>query len=439
MAEACKNALESHQIAILVSKNIDSTKVLLSSLAPYEGYHAKATSQLARFKLWAGSLGADRKSGHRSLDYRLRDASSIRKHVINDSEVPVGEARGLPDHELIEYLVDDDESNQSSLDMALADISHVVDCLLRLSVTIKNPAPHDQIMSRAGSETMAYYEQYDIRHVREKFTRIENGLATRLGRAITNRRHFLKYREDHCARLSDGIGDDDGLAGNGDQTTEGSPVPRHLKDTLDGSPIGLDVRSLVSGTSYASSLGNLDELTVPPIPKEYRAGPFLCPFCYLMVEVDSENDWKKHVIRDLQPYICLAPFCLAQHHKFSRRSDWSHHMEQVHWRLWRCFCRHHEAFHDAEEFQCHLRKAHLNDLTLQQQETFEQMCSQVDLSKAVGPCPLCVEVHISSATQYYTHIGHHLEQLALFALPQIANEDDKSGSQNDGVERRISA
>ncbi|KAI8954498.1 hypothetical protein F4801DRAFT_504788 [Xylaria longipes] len=173
MAKSCKDAHESHQIAILVGQNISSTRALLSSLAPYEDYYSKVASQLARFKLWAGCLGAHRKSGRRSLDYRLRDASSIRQHVIvlldqfgeaikdvlstsSDPEAPVGHACDMLDPELMQYLVDDDESTQSSLDMALDDISHVVDCMLRLSVAIRNPAPHDQFMSRAGLETIAH-------------------------------------------------------------------------------------------------------------------------------------------------------------------------------------------------------------------------------------------------------------------------------------------
>lgn len=40
-------------------------------------------SHLARFKLWAGTLGAHRVSGMQSLAYRLRDASAIRSHVIS--------------------------------------------------------------------------------------------------------------------------------------------------------------------------------------------------------------------------------------------------------------------------------------------------------------------------------------------------------------------
>ncbi|KAI1130826.1 hypothetical protein F5Y10DRAFT_103409 [Nemania abortiva] len=449
MAQVGKNVFESHQIATLVHKNIGSIKDLTSSLAPYELRYSKAVSQLARFKLWAGSLGAHRKAGRRSLDHRLRDASSIREHVLNllgQLEEAVGdamlslhdpmsstcEAHDYLDLELVEYLKDDNESSESDLDLALADISHVIDCLLRLSITIRNPAPHDQFLSRAGAETLGYYEQYDIKHVQEKFPRMEITIAERLGRAMTSRRHFFKYREHHYTKISGGIDNDGGPAEDGDQTTVVSSVPRHHKDSLDeNSPIDLDARSEISGTSYALSLDNQEELRVPPIPEEYLDGPFLCPFCYLMIEVGSRDDWKKHVFRDLQPYICLAPFCLTQDHKFSRRTDWAHHMKQTHWRALQCPYGCQQVSGSADEFECHLWEAHPDDANLQQQGTFETICSQEDPKKAIGPCPLCIEVTIKSTAHYSTHIGGHLEQLALFALPRMGNAKDENESSKD--------
>ncbi|KAI0869690.1 hypothetical protein GGS24DRAFT_511705 [Hypoxylon argillaceum] len=415
--------------------NIGSLKALTSDLAPDE--------------LWVGSLGAHREAGRRSLDYRLRDASTIREHVIklltqleeairdasSASSDPIGsvnEALDALDLELIEYLKDDGESSQSSLDLALADISHVIDCLFRLSITIRNPAPHDQFMSRAGAETLGYYEKYDISHVQEKFPRMGLQLAERLGRAITYRRHFFKYREDHYVRISGGI-DDDGGPDN-DQTTVASSVPEHQKDSLGENPlIDLDARSDISRTSYAPSLNNEEGLRVPPIPQQYLDGPFLCPFCYLMIEVNSRNDWKKHVFRDLQPYMCLDPLCLTPDHKFSRRSDWTYHMKQVHWRVWQCPYECQKLLDTSNKFLRHIQEAHYKYSSLREQDTFETMCSQEDPKKASGPCPFCSEVGIRSSTQYSKHVGHHLEQLALFALPVISNGDDESGDQKPDV------
>lgn len=36
-----------------------------------------------RFKIWMGNLGAQRASGTRSLEYRLRDSQNLRKRVIS--------------------------------------------------------------------------------------------------------------------------------------------------------------------------------------------------------------------------------------------------------------------------------------------------------------------------------------------------------------------
>ncbi|GAW16547.1 hypothetical protein ANO14919_059770 [Xylariales sp. No.14919] len=456
MAHTGKNIIDSHEIATLVKKDISLMKNLALSLAADEARYSAATSQLARFKLWAGSLGAHRESGHRSLDYRLRDASSIRLHVTlllrqlgnaiedvasssNNHVTSVHDSHGSIEAELAKYLMDDDESNELDLDLALADVSHIVDCLLRLSVTIKNPAPHDQFMSKVELDIMAAYEPYDIRHIMEKFPLIEGKLSERLGRAMAHRRHFFKYRKDHHARVAGGIDDDDSLRQDGDQTTVASPVPGHLKDDAEGgSTIDLDDRSVHSMTSYAPSLNNSGELQVPPAPKEYLLGPFLCPFCYQMIEVDSRNEWKKHVFRDLQPYTCLAPFCLTQDHKFSRRSDWSRHMEQVHWRVWQCPFECQQAFHGADEFRCHLQEAHSNDLTPPQHGTFERTCGNLDILKANGPCPICIEVNITTVTQYYKHVGHHLEQLSLFALPATADDDDESESREEIINETAS-
>ncbi|KAJ2988699.1 hypothetical protein NUW58_g961 [Xylaria curta] len=434
----------------MVNRNIGLAKDLTLSLMSDEVLYSKASSQLARFKLWAGSLGAHYKSGRRSLEYRLRDASPIRQHVIKLLEQlskatedasststscvsAAPETRDSLDPELVEYLVENDESTQSSIDLALSEINHIIDCLFHLSMAMRNPAPHDLYMSRAAGETMAYYEQFDVKHVQEKFPQADIKSAERLGAAITIRRYFLKYRQDHYGRLASGI-DYDGLEPEGDQSTVAYSVPESLKNTRGSSSIDTEVRSVVSMTTYSPPLNNSEQIRVPPIPEGYLNGPILCPFCCQMVEIDSGN-WKRHVFRDLEPYVCLAPSCLTPGHNFSRRTDWSSHMEQMHWRIWRCSCGCPQVFDTSDEFQDHLRKLHLGDLAIQQHKTAEQMCSQPDLSKSIGPCPLCGD-HISSATQYHTHVGYHLEQLALFALPRTTNDIGETGSQRNAAEEK---
>lgn len=72
------------QIPDLVASNLDGLARLCSLFeSQYQTSQYSPQSYLARFKLWTGSMGAHRTSGTRSIEYRLRDASSIRKHLIS--------------------------------------------------------------------------------------------------------------------------------------------------------------------------------------------------------------------------------------------------------------------------------------------------------------------------------------------------------------------
>jgi len=70
-------------IASLVARSLGLFKSLILALQDDHNKASRARFYLSRFKLWAGNLGAHRKSGGRSLEYRLRDASYIRKLVIS--------------------------------------------------------------------------------------------------------------------------------------------------------------------------------------------------------------------------------------------------------------------------------------------------------------------------------------------------------------------
>lgn len=73
------------QIPSLVAEGMNGLSELLTVMS--DGSSSPGTaiveSYFTRFKIWAGSLGAHRVSGSRSLQYRLRDASSIRTLLIS--------------------------------------------------------------------------------------------------------------------------------------------------------------------------------------------------------------------------------------------------------------------------------------------------------------------------------------------------------------------
>lgn len=187
----------------------------------------------------------------------------------------------------------DDVTPLTPLDRSLAEIGHILDCLLRLSATISNPAPHDHFQSRIGSR-VEHYEPYDLQHVQGKFKDINTAIAERLGRAVTMRRHYFEYRKEHHEKLAAGLGDIDDTGG--DKTTIASSIPEQSKDAPGNTPLleglRLDSPSEFSTTSYATSSAESGQLKVPPIPTEHLDGPFLCPFCQMITEIQRRRDWK---------------------------------------------------------------------------------------------------------------------------------------------------
>ncbi|KAK3375537.1 hypothetical protein B0T24DRAFT_202487 [Lasiosphaeria ovina] len=445
------------EISVTVKSALSSFKYLITALNGTPDSASTASSHLARFKLWVGSLSAHRPLGSRSLEYRLRDASSLRNHVVSllrDLCQLLGEAQdtllekespqseGQPsevDDQIARYLVDDDESStESELAQILGNIGGVVDCLLRLSLTISNPAPHDVFKSRVGAQALEHYEPWDIQHVQHKFSSLDPVIAKRLGLALTQRRKYFKYREEHSSRLRQGLESEteDVVmvdADGGERTTVASSLPDNLKEF--NNPTGIenlatpeldDDQSEVSGTSYAPSTANTDELRVPRIPEEYIHGPFMCPFCYMIVSIDSRHAWKNHVFRDLRPYICLFPDCDLPHEQYARRKDWAKHMTE-HWITWACPLGCTNAFDSVDEFQQHIRTSHPTDIGVDNIDALASLSSRPDLAKADGMCPLCLEVSLMNGRKYESHVGNHLEQLALFALPKALEDEDDEG------------
>lgn len=102
-------------------------------------------------------------------------------------------------------------------------------------------------------------------------------------------------------------------------------------------------------------------------------------------------------------------------------------MLQNHWRLWHCaFCKH-PPFGAAEHLQNHLQDSHLEDATDDQLRASAELHTSQYPIDSTSSCPLCREL-IGSTEEYKRHVGRHLEDIALFALPHSlsANDDEQT-------------
>lgn len=321
----------------LLSADLDIDQSL-NSLLP------GVSNQLARFKVWAGNIGAHL-TGRSSLEYRLRDSSSIRNQVVklldnirdslkdgknnkhtlyfvkgalqknlaNWTNQAHSILRGemLPEGERQEGETDNDSSDGDSgsqapesdgsgeeitdsmeLDQILADIIECLDCLFRLSVSIRNPAPHDRFRQSKETDTSTY-EHYDIQYVGEKCPQAaDERILERLGKANSLRRQYFKYRKRHHEKLSSGLEGE--KTDDGKTSTVASSLPQNLKEPDDTQGVNDQDEISDSGrteTSYGSRVA-ADGVMMPPLPPLAAAGPFECPFCYLIVSTPTTRSWR---------------------------------------------------------------------------------------------------------------------------------------------------
>ncbi|KAF5227593.1 hypothetical protein FANTH_14728 [Fusarium anthophilum] len=293
------------RIATAVAKCIDCFSNILrvpKSLACNSPtFERDMADQQTRFNVWAGNIGAHR-TGPSSLDYRLRDSSNIKDRVLSllkDLVELIQDAHDILmgtevpwDQITADEEFDESDDPDTELDQISADVADVVNCLLRLSVAIRNPAPHDRFIKSHSIDT-SHYEIFDIQHVSSKFRTIEPLLAERLGKAISRRRQFFNYRLAHRTKLSQGLTHE-----GGDGETIASSLPDYLKDAASGGqPLPIDAiggegsDSGFSQTSYATSLTDVDQCRIPRLPKESSDGPFECPFCYTIIVADTRSSY----------------------------------------------------------------------------------------------------------------------------------------------------
>ncbi|KAL5595010.1 hypothetical protein FOVSG1_008699 [Fusarium oxysporum f. sp. vasinfectum] len=408
----------------------------------------KLRNELSRFKVWSGNIGAHKK-GRSSLDHRLRDASNIRDQVVElleDLRESLKDAKDIltgqltpwdQELSLAEFSDEDSDDEPFQVDACrpsepsqiFAAIVEDINCLLRLSVSIHNPSPHDRFKNACLTDTSGY-EPFDVQHVCNKLSKAPKPIAERLGKAISRRRQYFKYRELHHDKLASGLELDDK---DQMQSTVASSLPKKLnvnepisleEDGNDASDTGR------SQTSWATSAASPERRKIPPLPVGAGNGPFECPFCFMMVSIASGNHWKKHVFSDLFPYVCVELGCPAPDQDFQRRYQWAGHVKKYHRKTWTCKLGCDKTFDSSQDMKRHLAQKHSETTEWTHLDSLLTMCERPKPDNEPADCPLCNERQ-ASFKQYQRHVGRHQEDLALFALPHIAGEEDEKNDDSD--------
>ena len=339
--------------------------------------------ELGRLRVWASNIGAHQ-TGQSSLDFRLRDASHIKRQTIKLLEAlrrtlsNLGEVLAEPAP--VDDLNSDDGEDGTEIQQIYKAFVDTVNCLFQMSMMIRRPARHDQLLGTKRADT-AGFEPFDRQHVSNKYPHAAQEIAERLGAGISRRRAALKYRERHNAKMKKGIGR---IAGDQSDAASNNLSDTVATEYVDEDSVFEDTfsQSGISQTSYAQTLLNgRDAMKIPPPPKESaNESPFECPYCYFIVTIKNKRAWARHIFTDIMPYICVYEDCSMPNRLYASRREWFRHLQIAH-----------------------------------------------SVSTTSQTCPLCRET-IAAGSLFQKHLGRHLEELALFAMPRIAQDDDGADS-----------
>ena len=158
---------------------------------------------------------------------------------------------------------------------------------------------------------------------------------------------------------------------------------------------------------------------------------------------------RKHIFQDLKPYVCTFEECDLK--MFADRSTWFSHELQVHRIEWCCpFCTH-SPLRSLESFEDHLQNRHAQKFAEEQLSALGATCQQSVERMSPHACPFCDEWFIRlkdanpdvagetlfvTPAQFQHHVGTHMEQLALFALPKDHGDAVESTGVAGGADNR---
>ncbi|PLB49970.1 hypothetical protein P170DRAFT_463296 [Aspergillus steynii IBT 23096] len=352
--------------------------VLSGNLQMYDSEvrQARWKDELGRLRVWAANIGAHQK-GNLSLDNRLRDASHIADQtlrVLLRLQRTLGDLNDITNDPVTpdDFSESDEEYTDTELQMLYKALCDTINNLFQISAAIRRPAHHDRLSGTKSLDTMGF-EPFDKQHTVNKYPNADSVIQNRLGLAISHRRAILRYRERHSRKLGQGLNE---LLDDNSETQSTRLSETVVTELIQSASAKRhDSSSLISQTSYAQTLVQGERgIAIPPPPLELaEGGPVECPYCYRIINDTSEEGWARHVFVDILPYICVFRDCTTPHRLYESRGEW----------------------------YCHLQREHAIE-----SDPNNSIC-----------CHLC-STSVPSGKQFEKHLGRHLEELALFALPR---------------------
>ena len=215
-------------------------------------------------------------------------------------------------------------------------------------------------------------------------------------------------------------------------------VPSDFELALFRPPPSESAPSSTGTGSSAGGLGVVGPFEVPPPPEVASLEKEkICPYCCIVYPGKTfsasrrSRRWRKHLLDDLQPYVCLFENCDQGGTTYRTFKTWQTHLNKSHVQRWVCYMSHDDeviepkdsSFETVEDFQEHVKLSH-EDLNSAELHALRQTASP----RATLPrwCFVCLSDQTNEAT-LQQHMAKHFETAFILALPSRDDIGDTSG------------
>jgi ankyrin repeat protein len=353
--------------------------------------------------------------------------------------------------------------------------------LFKVTSLIRRAASPDLFTKALSWSQYRFDDQIDIARVGEKYPKLVTEqlvwLQKKLGRAITHRRHYLSYIQNHREQLAGSLHqEDENQTQASDPQNSANKQLHNEKSLLDSSsrpssllikasslaPTRLPFQTVTMEresyiehdtkpcTAVASTpdadfepsgmtrVPKLDELSTRGEKEEIQ-----CPFCFQVKRFKEEREWRRHVFADLQSYLCTFPECDTPY--FRDIDEWWQHEMENHRVNYTCRLCEGKSFHLKGQYLAHVKQQHPGVFDDSDERYVIEISRKPVKRIPAQDCPCCFDWtdrlrgHASvlddsaptedalmvSPTNFKCHVGSHLEQLALLAIPISSSTEDK--------------